>query len=142
MIVLLLDICAKIGVMSLMAMNQTELINKVRNSMHHQINSIGYATAVQTLMDMNILSKEDYEGWRNGKIPYLEKVCKINLKKLASVLDEMKRYAGRNDLKPSFTFYKQWGRKHKSTVKLRFSKTGNEYIENLYATHYVKKAKD
>ena len=47
----------------------------------------------QTLMDMQILSKEDYERWRNGQVPYLEKLCHINLKKLASVLDEMKRYS-------------------------------------------------
>ena len=119
-------------------MNQSQLITRVDSSMYQQVNNTGYATAVQTLMDLDILSKEDYERWRNGQIPYLEKVCKINLKKLAGVLEEMKRYAGKNDLKPSFTFYKQWGRKNKSTVQLRFSKTGNEYIEKLYATHYVK----
>ncbi len=120
-------------------MNQEQLVSKVSSSMYHQINDVGYATAVQTLMDLQILSKEDYERWRNGQVPYLEKVCKINLKKLAGVLQEMKRYAGKNGLKPSFTFYKQWGRKHKTTVQLRFSKTGSEYIEKLYATHYVRK---
>ena len=119
-------------------MNQEQLVSKVGSSMYHQINDVGYATAVKTLMELGILSKEDYERWRNGQIPYLEKVCKINLKKLAGVLEEMKRYAGKNNLKSSFTFYKQWGRKNKSTVQLRFSKTGNEYIEKLYATHYVK----
>lgn len=118
-------------------MNQSELIKRVGTSMYQQINNIGYATVVQTLMDLQILSKEDYERWRNGQVPYLEKVCHINLKKLVSVLNEMKRYAAKNDLKPSYTFYKQWGRKNKSTVQLRFSKTGNEYIEKLYATHYV-----
>ena len=119
-------------------MNQSELIKKVGSSMYQQLNNIGYATAVKTLMDMQILSKEDYEKWRNGQVPYLEKVCHINLKKLASVLQEMKRYATKNNLKPSYTFYKQWGRKNKSTKQLRFSKTGNEYMEKLYATHYVK----
>ena len=119
-------------------MNQSELIKKVGSSMYQQLNNIGYATAVKTLMDMQILSKEDYEKWRNGQVPYLEKVCHINLKKLASVLQEMKCYAAKNNLKPSYTFYKQWGRKNKSTKQLRFSKTGNEYMEKLYATHYVK----
>ncbi|MBQ9301671.1 hypothetical protein [Butyrivibrio sp.] len=120
-------------------MNQEQLVSKVGSSMYNQINDVGYATAVKTLMDLQILSKEDYEKWRNGQVPYLEKVCKINLKKLAGVLQEMKRYAGKNDLKPSYTFYKQWGREHKTTVQLRFSKTGSEYIEKLYATHYVRK---
>ena len=121
-----------------MARSQSDLFGEVGNSMYHQIVNIGYATAVQTLMDMQILSKEDYEKWRNGQIPYLEKVCKINLGKLTAILREMRNYAEKNNLKPSFTFYKQWGRKHKSTIKLRFSKTGNEYMEKLYATHYVK----
>ncbi len=122
-------------------MNQAELINKVNSSMYHQVKTTGYATAVQTLMDLGILSDEDYERWRNGQVQYLEKVCKINLKKLAGVLEEMKRYAAKNNLKPSFTFYKQWGKKNKSTVQLRFSKTGNEYIEKLYATHYKQRAR-
>ena len=125
-----------------MARNHDNLVGEVGNSMYHQVNNTGYATAVQTLMDMQILSKEDYERWRNGQVPYLEKVCKINLKKLAAILNEMKRYAAKNNLKPSFTFYKQWGRKNKSTIKLRFCKTGNEYMENLYATHYVKSASE
>lgn len=94
-------------------MNQAELINKVNSSMYHQVKTTGYATAVQTLMDLGILSNEDYERWRNGQVQYLEKVCKINLKKLAGVLEEMKRYAAKNNLKPSFTFYKQWGEKEK-----------------------------
>lgn len=123
-----------------MARNRDNLVGEVGNSMYHQVNDTGYATAVQTLMDMRILSKEDYERWRNGQVPYLERVCKVNLKKLAAILQEMKRYATRNNLKPSFTFYKQWGRKNKSTIKLKFTKTGNEYMENLYATHYVKKS--
>ena len=125
-----------------MARNRDNLVGEVGNSMYHQVNDTGYATAVQTLMDMRILSKEDYERWRNGQVPYLERVCKVNLKKLAAILQEMKRYATRNNLKPSFTFYKQWGRKNKSTIKLKFTKTGNEYMENLYATHYVKKASE
>ena len=121
-----------------MAINQAKLVRGVGTSMYRQVSKNGYATAVQTLMDIEIYSKADYERWRNGQVPYLEKVCNINLKKLASILAEMKRYAGRNSLKPSFTFYKQWGRKNKPTVKLRFSKTGSEYMERLYATHYVK----
>ena len=121
-----------------MARNHDNLVGEVGNSMYHQVNNTGYATAVQTLMDMQILSKEDYERWRNGQVPYLEKVCKINLKKLAAILNEMKRYAAKNNLKPSFTFYKQWGMKNlPHAKKLRFSKSGGEDIEKADATHYI-----
>ena len=63
-------------------MNDKELIGKVHSSMYHQLKRKGYATAVDVLMDLEILSKTDYELWRNGKVLYLEKVCKVNLKKL------------------------------------------------------------
>ncbi|SFC54566.1 hypothetical protein [Butyrivibrio sp. YAB3001] len=111
-------------------MNQAELINKVNGSMYHQVKTTGYATAVQTLMDVGILSKEDYERWRNGQVPYLEKVCKINLKKLAGVLEEMKRYAAKNNLKPSFTFYKQWGKKKKVLCSLDLVRPGMSILRN------------
>ena len=39
----------------------------------------GYAAPVDVLMDIGVLSKQDYENWRFGKVPYLERVCKINL---------------------------------------------------------------
>ncbi len=119
-------------------MNDKELIPKVHNAMYQQIQKRGYATTVDTLMDIGILRKADYENWRNGKVPYLEKVCQINLKKLGFILRQMQSYGKKNGLKESWTFYKQWSRKGKSTVQLRFTKTGDENIERRYATHYIK----
>jgi len=77
-----------------------------------------------------------------GEVDYLERVCKINLSKLSKINAEIRAYAKRNNLKASWTFYNQWksgkskGNSAKSQ-KLRFSKSGNENIENQYATHYV-----
>lgn len=48
------------------------------------------------------------------------------LKTIDSISREMK-------LKPSFTYYKRIG----SKIKLQFSKTNNNYLENKYATHHV-----
>ena len=124
-------------------MNNKELIGKVHSSMYHQLKNRGYATVVDVLTDLKILSKENYELWRNGKVVYLEKVCNINLKKLATILHEMRAYAKKGNLKPSYTVYKQWavkkksGQGKKSLIKLRFSKSGSEDIEKWYATHYV-----
>lgn len=67
-------------------MNDKELIGKVHSSMYQQLKRKGYATAVDVLMDLEILSKVNYERWRNGQVPYLEKVCNINLKKLSTIL--------------------------------------------------------
>lgn len=111
--------------------------------MYHQLKKRGYATAVDVLMDLNILSKENYELWRNGKVQYLEKVCNINLKKLATILHEMRVYAKKMSLKPSYCLYKKWsvkkknGQGKKPLIKLKFSKSGMEDIEKWYATHFV-----
>ena len=71
----------------------------------------------------------------------LERVCKINLRKLSFVNHEIRAYARKHDLKPSWSYYKRWGTNKKGnkgkTIKLRFSKSGDEGIEKQYATHYV-----
>jgi len=118
--------------------NNSETIGKVHNSMYQQLQKTGVATPVQVLIDVGVLSASDYGRWRNGGVDYLERVCKVNLHKLAFIMKQVRGYARKNDLKPSWTFYKQWGNKGKKpSVKLRFSKSGNEDIERSYAMHYI-----
>ena len=54
---------------------------------------------------------------------------------------QIRRYAQKTGLKPSFCYYKRWGVKkkhgHRPVILLRFSKSGKPEIEKAYATHYV-----
>jgi hypothetical protein len=113
--------------------------------MYALIKENGVASPVEVLISVGVLSKEKYEEWRFGKIPYLEKVCQANLNKLSTINHEIRVFARKNDLKPSWTFYKKWGNNKKgnrgNAVKLRFSKSGDENIEQQYATHYVSQRK-
>lgn len=124
-------------------MNDKELIGAVHSSMYHQCQSRGYATPVNVLMDIGVLPKKKYEEWRYGKVPYLESVCTVNLRKLSFIMSQMRSYAKKAELKPSFCYYKQWGvnkkngQGHKPVLPLRFSKSGNPEIEKSYATHFV-----
>ena len=124
-------------------MNDHELAVKVHSSMYHQCRSRGYATAVDVLMDLGYLKKEQYENWRHGRVPYLERVCTANLSKLSTIRHEIRVYARKANLKPSFCYYKQWavkkkgGQGHRPVIPLRFSKSGKEDIEKQYATHFV-----
>lgn len=122
-------------------MNEKELIGKVHSAVYHQCQQRGYATPVDVLMDMGVLTKEKYEDWRFGRVPYLEQVCIINLHKLSFIMQQIRSYANKSGYKPSFTYYKRWGVKKKhgvrQTVPLRFSKSGTPEIEKAYATHYV-----
>jgi len=103
--------------------------------MYTLIKDNGVASPAEVLITIGALSKEDYERWRNGKVDYLERVCKINLRKLSFVNHEIRVYAQKNDLKPSWTAYNKWGKG--DHIRLRFSKSGDDNIEKQYATHYV-----
>ena len=124
-------------------MNDHELATKVHSAMYRQCRDRGYATAVDVLMELGYLKKDDYESWRHGRIAYLERVCTVNLSKLSTVRHEMRGYARKANLKPSFCYYKQWavkkkgGQGHRPVIPLRFSKYGKDDIEKQYATHFV-----
>ena len=124
-------------------MNDKELTGKVHSAMYRQCQTRGYAAPVDVLMDIGVLTRENYENWRFGKVPFLEKVCTVNLRKLSFVMSRMRSYAVKAGLKPSFTYYKRWGVKkkggqgHRPVIPLRFSGSGDETAERLYATHFV-----
>ncbi len=128
-------------------MNDGELISKVRSSIYHQCQKRGYAAPVDVLMDIGALPKQKCEDWRLGRVSYLEAVCTVDLRKLSLIMNEMRVYARKNELKPSFCYYKQWavkkptGQGHKPVITLRFSKSGNPDIEKWYATHLVDAAR-
>ena len=48
-------------------MKDGELIGKVHNSVYQQCRKRGYAVPVDVLMDVGVLEKQKYEGWRLGK---------------------------------------------------------------------------
>ena len=95
-------------------MNDGEWIGKIHSSMERQCKARGYAAPVDVLMDAGVLSKQKYEDWRLGKVPFLESVCMVNLHRLIFILHEMRVYARKNGLKPSFCYYRQWAVKKKN----------------------------
>ena len=124
-------------------MNEEELIGRIHSAMYQQCQRRGYAAPVDVMMEIGILPKQKYEDWRLGRVDYLERVCTVNLKKLSFIMRQMRLYAQKAGLKPSFCYYRRWGVKkksgqgHKQVTQLRFSKSGNPEIERWYATHFV-----
>lgn len=121
-------------------MNNVELKQRVRSVASNMLKESNYISPVDMLMKIGVLSAKDYENWRFGHEPYLEKVCKTNLSKLTIMMNELRAFAKQNYLQPSWTAYCQWGVKGKKNP-LRFSKSGSPNIEDAYATHYVIDAK-
>ncbi len=118
-----------------MSINNQDLEKKVKQVAHSLAYEKGYVCVTDMLMRLGYLSKENHEDWRFGRIPYLEKVCNVNLSKLSLISKLTRKFANELKLKPSFTLYKKYGKGIKPT--LIFSKTRLPHIEETYATHYV-----
>jgi hypothetical protein len=119
-------------------MNRVELKKRVGNVGTLLIREKGYIAPVDVFMRLGLLSVKDYEAWRSGSVPYMEKVCGANLGQLSFIMSLLRENAAKGNLKPSFTAYHQWGNSGKRV--LRFSKYGDQKIERAYATHQVLKA--
>lgn len=118
-------------------MNNIDLDKEVKRLVHQNRYEKGFVCAVDILMQLDYLTKKDYEDWRFGRIGYLEKVCNIYLSKLTLINKLIRKYATELDLQSSWTAYNQFGKGVKR--RLRFSKSGDKTIEDRYATHYIDK---
>lgn len=98
----------------------------------------GYISPVELLVQMDRLREKQVGDWRLKRIPYLERVIAGNSGKLNHILLTLNNFAREQNLKPSVTIYKSWGKGPKKL--LRFSKTGNPHLEKIYSTHYVRKS--
>lgn len=116
-------------------MNRTELKNKIEKISNRLIAANGYICSIDILCELEVLNKDQINDWRFGKITYLEKVCNKNLGALTFINSTIKEIAKDKKLKPSWTAYNKFGKGVKS--RLIFSKTKDEKIENVYATHYI-----
>jgi len=110
---------------------------KIRPIADSLIEEKGYICSVDVLIKLEYLSKTDYEAWRFGRVPYLEKVCKVNLSKLTIINQKIKLVAHDLNLVKSLTVYKKFGKGVK--ISLLFCKSGDKNIEAAYATHFINK---
>jgi hypothetical protein len=116
-------------------MNNADLDKEVKRLVHSNRYEKGLVCAVDILMQLDYLTKKDYEDWRFGRIEYLEKCCNINLSKLTLINKLIRKYSTELGLKGSWTGYNKYGKGVKH--RLRFSKSGDKNIEDRYATHYI-----
>lgn len=92
-------------------------------------------TPIDVLLGMGLLEQQRLHDWRRGRVPYLEKVIDCNLTRLSRLLRILRFHAHDLNLKPSWTAYTRWGMGPKQG--LRFTKTGERKLEDVYATHFV-----
>ena len=100
----------------------------------------GFVAPIELFIRMELLSPESLEGWRRGRIPYLERVIRCNLSKASRILRILRMHAHDLDLKPMLTVYKRWTKGPRTL--LQFSKTGDRAVEDAYARHFLSPGKD
>jgi hypothetical protein len=88
---------------------------------------------VDVLASMGLLAPEHLDGWRRGRIPYLEQAIDCNLARLSRPLRILRFHAHDLKLVPSETPYVRYG----SRQRLRFTKTGDARLEQAYARHFI-----
>jgi hypothetical protein len=118
-----------------MSLNNRQIIEQTKTAALKLLKDKGYVSVADVLMELGKLSNQDYENWRHQKVPYLEKVIQVNLSKINAILRTLQKYSQDNNLKLSKTVYRSWGKGPKKV--LRFSKSGDQNIENAYTTHIV-----
>lgn len=118
-------------------MNRTDATAKTRRAISEVLTRQGYVSAVDVLLHVGMLDKADYENWRMGRVPYLEKVIRGSLGKVSTVVRAMRAACREYGLQERWTDYRKCGKGPK--LPLRFSKSGAPAIERAYATHFVSK---
>jgi hypothetical protein len=76
-----------------------DLTGKIQDAVYQNIQRKGFVAPVDVLMDIGVLEKKDYDAWRRGQVPYLEKVCRVNLHKLSAIMRALRTCAAKNMLK-------------------------------------------
>jgi len=120
-------------------MNRRDLAKKVNAVTGELLREKGHIAFVDVFMKLGYLNQDDYEAWRNKRIPFLEKAIRTNLSKINFIMKTVTKNSRNGKLRESFTAYHSWGKGKKS--QLRFSKTGEKNIERAYATHSLMPSK-
>jgi len=90
---------------------------------------------IEILIEMGNLSQKNYEAWRKGKVPFLERVFEGNLSKANRILRIIGFHAHDLNMVPKITHYHQWGKGKKRA--LQFSKSGDKKLEEAYSRHFL-----
>jgi hypothetical protein len=115
-------------------MNDRRLEQRVTATAEAALSQRGFVTAIDIFLGLGWLEPSSEQAWRQGRVPYLERVVTANLSKITTAMRCLRAWARRRGLKPSETAYVARSR---GRATLRFSKGGNASIERAYRTHWV-----
>jgi hypothetical protein len=103
------------------------LIERVGRAMSRVLIRDRCITYPKLLCEMGVLSREDLDSWRRGKVSCLERVIRMNLTRLGRVQTAVRRLAMERGLRRGIV----------PALPLRpYSKTGHPLVEEEYCAVY------
>jgi hypothetical protein len=117
-------------------MNRRELEQDALKAADRCLEARNYIALTDVFLEMGKLKPEDFQLWRTGVVPYLERVISLNLAQITTVCRAIRSSAGRGGLKASWTAYMSSGKAARHP--LRFTKSGVPALERHWATHYLR----
>ncbi len=67
-------------------MNDRRLEERVRTAAEAALSERGFVTAIDVLLGLGWLQPSGEQAWRQGRMPYLERVATANLSKLSTAV--------------------------------------------------------
>ncbi len=96
--------------------------------------SLTYVSPIDVLIGVGWLTRQAVDVWRHGRVEDLERLAQADLYKLSAAMAILDRWATGQGLHPSPKAYIARTRDRR---QLRFSRSGDAYIEAAYRTHWV-----
>lgn len=103
------------------------LMRRVERAAEVLLDREGRFTYPSLLQELGMLAPRDLEAWRGGLVPFLEKVVRANLTKLARIQTAVRRLARGRNLERLVA---------RAPRGRRYSKTGHPFVEEEYGVTY------
>jgi hypothetical protein len=114
--------------------NRRKLADRVAQAAQAALAARKYVTPIDVLIGIGWLDPGSERRWRQGQIDFLERTVQTNLPRITEAMKLFRSWAAGKGLLPSETAYVARSPRRQT---LRFSKSGNPTIEQLYRTHWV-----
>src|SRR6266851_4806813 len=114
--------------------NRRKLAERVTRAAEAAFAAQKYVSPVDVLVGIGWLDPGAVKRWRQGQVDYLERVVQTNLPRISEAMKLFRSWARAKGLVPSETSYVARLPQRRT---LRFSKSGNPTIEQLYRTHWI-----
>jgi hypothetical protein len=114
--------------------NRKKLSDRVVQAAEAALAASQYVSALDVLVGIGWVDGGSVKRWQQGQIDCLEGVIQTSPPRISEVMELFQSWAAAKGLTPSETDYVA---RTPSRQTLRFSKSGDPWIEQLYRTHWV-----